>query len=422
MLGRYVICVIESWTKLHRVDTFRIGNGWGWPLARILVIGKYYPPAHGGIEESTRLISEALAARHDVRALVFNHASGRGRAHLGGVDVVRCRVAATPCAQPLSLTLAGHIFRGRWDVIYFHAPNVFASLFLLLRYLLFQEKAKLVIFHHMDIYGRPFLRRVALWLYCALTRRAAAVVVTSRKNLKVSRDLEAKARAAVIPLGIDPQGWRAQAKERAAALAWRRGFAGDAPVVGFVGRHARYKGLDILMEALARLPGVHALVAGDGPQRAACAAQASALGISDRVHFLGAVTLAEKRRLLAAIDMFAFPSTEITEAFGISLLEAMMAGVPVVASDLPTGVTDLAIDGRTALLAEPGDPDDLARKLGRLLADPALGRALGDEAMRHARAHFTAELLGARHVGLVEALLAPVGSGRSALEPGLLRP
>lgn len=390
-------------------------------MARILVVGKYYPPAHWGIETSTRLISEALGAHHQICALTFNHERGSCRENLGGIDIIRCGVAATLCAQPLSLSFAGHIFRGRWDVIYFHAPNVFASFFLLLRYLLFREKAQLVVFHHMDIHGRRVLRRLALWLYGALTRRAAAVIVTSRKNRVVSRDLKGVTRCVAIPLGIDPDDWQIDADERDSAREWRRTLAGNAPVVGFVGRHARYKGLDILVQAIARLPGVHAFVAGDGPQRAGCEAQAKALGIGDRVHFLGHVTQAEKRRMLSAIDVFAFPSTEITEAFGISQLEAMMAGAPVVASDLPTGVTDLAIDGRTALLVRPNDPEDLARALKRILVDPALGRVLAGEAGRHVRTHFTADRMGERHVRLVDALLSPAGSGHAALEPGLLR-
>ncbi|MET0249512.1 MAG: glycosyltransferase, partial [Sphingobium sp.] len=187
-------------------------------MARILVVGKYYPPAHGGIEESSRLISEALGAHHATSALVFNHAPGNAHECGDGVEIVRCGVVATLCAQPLSLTYAAHIFRGQWDVIYFHAPNVFASFFLLLRYLFFREKAKLVIFHHMDIHGRRILRPIALWLYHALVRRAAAVVVTSHKNKAVSRDLPLSARCVVIPLGIEPDVWQADAREREAAI------------------------------------------------------------------------------------------------------------------------------------------------------------------------------------------------------------
>src|SRR5690606_7166741 len=97
-----------------------------------------------------------------------------------------------------------------------------------------------------------------------------------------------------------------------------------------------------------------------GPFREPCMQLAAELGVADRVHFPGALSAAEKSRLLLAIDVFAFPSTEITEAFGVSQLEAMLHGTAVVASNLPTGVTDVAIDEVTALLAEPGNADQLA--------------------------------------------------------------
>jgi rhamnosyl/mannosyltransferase len=146
---------------------------------------------------------------------------------------------------------------------------------------------------------------------------------------------------------------------------------------------------------------VHALVAGDGPCRPAARALATELGVADRVHWLGRVDHAGKLRLLAASDAFAFPSTENTEAFGIAQLEAMAAGVPVVASDLPTGVTEVAMHGRTAVLAPPGDPPALAAGLIRLLADRALARRLA----RRARSRVARDYALAAAARRVEAVL-----------------
>jgi rhamnosyl/mannosyltransferase len=240
----------------------------------------------------------------------------------------------------------------------------------------------------MEVHGRRLTRAVVLPLYHVLALRSEAVIVTSRKNADISRDLPRGARTTTIPMGISPEEFRINEVERNRALDWRRSLVGDAPTIGFVGRHVRYKGLDTLMEALAYLPCAHALIGGNGPLHEQTKQLASNLGVRDRAHFLGYLSHGEKKRLLAASDVFAFPSTEVTEAFGFSQLEAMAAGVPVVASDLPTGVTDVAIDRETALLAKPGDALDLASCFSEILRDRALGSRLATAAREHVATHF----------------------------------
>lgn len=175
--------------------------------------------------------------------------------------------------------------------------------------------------------------------------------------------------------------------------------------LGFVGRHARYKGLDVLVRALAQTPGVHTFIAGDGPYRAVAQGLASTLGVADRAHFLGEVAEPEKLRLFAASDVFVLPSTEITEAFGIAQLEAMAAGLPVIASDLPTGVTDVTVDGVSGLLCAPGDPASLSAAIRRLASDDRLRQKLAVGAQMHVRERFDEEVVLARSIDALEAAL-----------------
>lgn len=372
---------------------------------KILVIGKYYYPAQGGIEESTRLISEELAKHHEVKVLVFNHKHGNKVERILNVLVDRRHSNAVFSSQPISMGLARQVFVGKWDIIYFHAPNVFASFFLLLKYKFAMKRPKLIIFHHMDIYGRPLLVPIARYLYNQLIGYATKLIVTSQKNHLVSNDIYRSCDVIEIPLGVDPDSYLLSEASRQQARDWRRSIAGNSPVVGFVGRHARYKGLSVLVRAIAAMPGVHAFIAGDGPERAPSEALARELGVIDRIHFFGSVTHEEKRQILASIDVFAFPSTEITEAFGISQLEAMVVGTPVVASNIPTGVTDVAIDGETALLVEPGSVDSLREALTRLINEPNLARALADRAQRSSYEKFTIELMARRNLDLVNDVL-----------------
>ncbi|MCP8881915.1 glycosyltransferase [Devosia sp. XJ19-1] len=351
-------------------------------MARILIIGKYYYPFCGGIEENTRQIAEYVARFHDVTVLAFNHEQGHSERKIGGVTVRRRHAHFHYKGQPISMNLFSGIDLNAYDLIQVHSPNPFATtLLLFLR--LFARKAPIIVTHHMDIIGRRLARAVSLPFIRHLIRAARVTIVSSQKNLHSSNDLPADAAYEIVPLAVAEENYEVSPALREEVLVWRQSLCGDAPLVGFVGRHVRYKGLTVLMKALAELPGVHALIGGDGPCRQSTESLARQLGISDRVHFLGHVDHREKIRLLAALDVFVFPSTEITEAFGISQMEAMLCGAPVVASNLPTGVTDVAIDGHTALLAPPNDSISLAEKIRKLIEDRSLAARLAEAGRMH---------------------------------------
>ncbi len=144
------------------------------------------------------------------------------------------------------------------------------------------------------------------------------------------------------------------------------------PTVFFVGRHEPRKGVDILVAAMADLPGdVSLWVAGDGPQTAALK---GATRDDPRVHWLGRISEQEKARRLRAADVFCAPALG-GESFGIVLLEAMAAGTPVVASSI-AGYRDVARGGLDAALVEPGNPVALAAELKAVLGDADRARRL----------------------------------------------
>ncbi len=144
------------------------------------------------------------------------------------------------------------------------------------------------------------------------------------------------------------------------------------PTIFFVGRHEPRKGLDVLLEAMTRLaPDVRLWVAGEGPDTAALRSQAAG---DPRVEWLGRLGDEEKFRRMRSADVFCAPSLR-GESFGIVLLEAMAAGTPIVASDIP-GYAKVTREGRDARLVAPGDPAALADALRAVLGSPATAEAL----------------------------------------------
>jgi phosphatidylinositol alpha-mannosyltransferase len=142
----------------------------------------------------------------------------------------------------------------------------------------------------------------------------------------------------------------------------------EGPTILFVGRHEPRKGLAILLDAMRKLPAdVTLWIAGTGPDTDALRTQHAG---DPRLHWLDTVSDGEKIARLVAADVFCAPSLR-GESFGVVLLEAMAAGAPVVASDLP-GYANVAREGRDALLVPPGDVGALATALQRALAEPDL--------------------------------------------------
>lgn len=183
--------------------------------------------------------------------------------------------------------------------------------------------------------------------------------------------------------------------------ALRRALAGpgDAPVVLTVARLDRQKGHMFLLEAAQSLPNVRFALAGEGQARAALEDRARALGVEDRVLFLGARD--DIPQLLACCDLFVLPS--LYEGLPLSILEAMAAGRPVVASAIP-GVDEAVVHNETGLLAPPGNAVALARAMDRLLTDAALRQRLVRAARLRVHNEFSAESMVRRVMHLYEEL------------------
>jgi glycosyltransferase involved in cell wall biosynthesis len=178
------------------------------------------------------------------------------------------------------------------------------------------------------------------------------------------------------------------------------------PVLVAVGRLKAPKDFLTLVRALALLrPGFgRALIVGEGPDRPELEAEIQRLEIGDRVHLLG-----ERRdvlELLADADLFVLSSA--SEGMPVSVLEAMAAGLPVVGSRVG-GVPELVVEGETGLLVEPGDPDELAAAIDRLLDDPQLRRRLGEAGRARAQGRFALESFRRAHVELYSRELARRG-------------
>jgi glycosyltransferase involved in cell wall biosynthesis len=227
-------------------------------------------------------------------------------------------------------------------------------------------------------------RRLSRWTW----HRSSQVVVVSKpiwRNV-VGRDRVPAERVSYVPPVPARLGFRQPPREKADMAV--------APIVGFVGRLQPEKGVDVLLQAapivLAVVPQATFVIIGDGPLRPTLEEQARQLGLISRVCFLG--FRADVPRILTQLSMLAIPSR--SEGTPLVLLEAMCAGVPVVASAIG-GIKDVLRQGKEGLLVPPDDPAALAGALCSLLLDPERTRSMGEAGRQRGGQFVFAEMVDA---------------------------
>ncbi len=207
----------------------------------------------------------------------------------------------------------------------------------------------------------------------ANVRRADRVVVPSAYSAAVTVEAYGvdRAKVRVVPEPIDLAGWRARLTAVAPPPV-------HPPTVLTVARMYPRKRLpDLLAAAVrlrARIRDVQVRIVGEGPESARLRALHARLGLGDTVTFLGDVSAAALAVEYVGADCFCLPSAQ--EGFGIVFLEAMTAGLPIVACRA-AAVPEVVADGETGMLVEPRNPEALARALEMVLSDPSLGKELG---------------------------------------------
>ncbi len=241
--------------------------------------------------------------------------------------------------------------------------------------------------HGSDIFmalGNPILRPIARWAF----GQAALITACSPDLLEGALKLGAPAsRTRLVPWGADPDIFHPELDGSAMRRAW--GIPADATVAASLGRLVRKKGLSVLVRAipavLERVPDAYFVVAGEGPELAELQSMAQQLGVAERVIFPGPLAWPQVPQFLAAATLFVVPSVHDekgnVDGLPTTILEAMAAGKPVVASDV-AGISLAVTHGESGLLVPEGDTDALAAALISVLADPERVIALGHAGRR----------------------------------------
>lgn len=345
----------------------------------VCVAINYYAPYLSGLTESARLIAEELAARGRRVAVVCGQHDPRlpREETIGGVHVFRTPVVSRISRGMVSPAFPAAVARvaRRSRVLHLHLPMLEAAAVTAL------TSTPVLATYHLDLWlPRGIVNAVAVRAVQASAaytlRRAAGVVVSSEDHVRSTTQyglLRRRGYDVVPPPCADRRGGRDTLRD------------GPGLHVGFLGRIVEEKGIEFLVDGFRRIPDPDArlLLGGDYAEVAGGSVLdrvRRAVGGDSRVRVLGALRGDELRDFFASIDVLALPSR--TESFGMVQGEAMIAGVPVVASDVPGGRVPIAETG-FGLLVPPGDAEAIAVALPKARDVPPPERSVLADRARH---------------------------------------
>lgn len=353
------------------------------------------PPIHGGIERHIALMCRYQREWAKVEALTCSRRFRTRRVVRDGTDVLEVGEFGRFQSAPLAPLYPYYLRREKADVAVVQVPNPTAEI----AWLLARPRAKLIVRYQSDVVRQAAAMKVHGPVLMKFLGKADMILASSEQYVDTSPYLQAfRSRCRVVPLGIVADDFHSPDHEAVAAL---REEYGD-PFVLFSGRHRYYKGLEYLVRAAKGIKGT-VVIAGDGPERSKLKALADDEGVN--VRFPGSLNHEELVDHLHACRVFAFPSVERSEAFGISMLEAHTCGTPVVATTLGTGVEYVNLDSETGFNVAPRDSEALAESINVLLGDRDLAERLGAFARARVTREFDARRVAEQEFALYQEVL-----------------
>ena len=355
----------------------------------------------GGIGGSERHVLELLPALRargiDARFLGLDDESAAPEPFYGALAERDVPFERLPCPRDVAPLLARRVVdavgRARPDIVHTHLvhADVYGALAAA------RARAVLISTKHND---DPFRSGKGRYLEKLLTKRAARVIcitaALARFNLEIV-GLPAE-KLEVVRYGLDspPAPW---------GSAGGPDLAPETPVLVAVCRLVPQKGVDVAVEALARVrerhSAAHLVVLGEGPLRGELTSLAASRGLENGIRFPGRV--GDVAWWLRRAALVVHPAR--WEGFGLALLEAMLCERPIVATGV-SSIPEIVLDGETGLLVSPDDPEALAEAIGVLLDDPARAAAMGAAGRMRALTEFSVARMAERTATVYEEALS----------------
>jgi rhamnosyl/mannosyltransferase len=369
-------------------------------MIRIAHIYKtYFPDTVGGCEQVIKSIAEVTSSLGCENKLIT---TTKGRSMV--VETVdRMQVHRYPqtfnlasCPVSIGLWRAFKTQIADADILHYHFPWPYADAV----HLLSKTKKPIVVTYHSDIVRQKVLKKLYMPVMHCFLKRTNCIVSTSENLLASSIDLALhRDRCSSIPIGIDDKDYFPVDLNR--VQYYQQKFGNNFML--FIGVMRYYKGLHYLLNAIANT-NIVLVIAGSGPMEQQLKRQAEQLKLNN-VHFIGRISEKDKSALLHLCRAVVVPSHVRAEAFGVTLLEGLIFGKPIICTELLTGTSYVNENGVTGFVVKPGDSISLRQAMQALHADDELAKRMGIAARKRYETYFTAEKMGTAYYELYKTLI-----------------
>jgi len=351
-------------------------------MKKILHISKFFYPYYGGIEDVVYTIIQGLKGNYEQQVICFSQDAHSYSDIIDEIPITRVGVIANMFSQPIPLCYTSqlkkviHTFQP--DIIHIHMPNPYVCACLLRLPL---ENIQLVVHWHADILGKKLMYRLIQPIEKQILEKADNIITTSREYMALSNPLLPYVhKVTILPNTINEHKFSVAANDAKEVERIKQKF-GNKKIVLFIGRHVEYKGIKYLIESANQLPqDTVVLIAGTGPLTPKLTAMAQH---QNNIFFLGRIPNEHIKFYMLAANVFAFPSIDRREAFGVALAEALYSGLPVVSFHIDgSGTNWVNQNNKTGLVVPNRDVEAFTQAIRTLLENETLREKMSKEATK----------------------------------------
>lgn len=354
---------------------------------KVLHIYKDYYPVLGGIENHVKLLCSELAKDEniEVQVLVTNTNLKTSIQSCEGVKIMKAGRFVKVASTPISFSLFWWMHRLRPDIIHLHFPYPLGELAVLLM----GNCKKIVLTYHSDVVKQKHLFTLYMPFLRKLFNKVEVIIASSDNYAQSSRILAQYChKVETLPFGIDVKRFEKKNERKIGEIQGKFGC----PLVLFVGKFRYYKGLQYLLEASKEVEAKFLLI-GEGALHSELERYIMKNGLQEKVYILENVNDDDLPSYYQASDVFVLPSSHRSEAFGISLLEAMACQLPLISTELGTGTSFVNLHNQTGLVVPPCNHKALSRAINHLLTNRELRVKFGKAGRQRVECEFSKKVM-----------------------------
>ena len=341
---------------------------------KIVQVYKQAYPEYGGIEADINQIFDNISDDEFEKEIIC--CSNKYKSEIiNGVKYTRCRYLFEFIANYISLELIYKLSKLDVDVIHYHMPCIFI---VLAHYIARPKYKKMIISYHGGIYGYDKYMKYFNKLYTKFYDDADLIHVYTKNLIDSDEVLKAnREKTYILPYSIPIKNYEIKQENK------------DFLQLLCMGRLVHWKGIQVAIKAMQNVEKAILYIVGDGPYKSTLEQLTKSLNVENKVKFLGKITDHEKKdNIFKNTDIFIFPSIRKSESFGQVQIQSMQYGVPVINTNLGTGVNFISINNSTGLTVEPNNVDELSSAINFLINNPEIRKIYGENSRQRVSKYF----------------------------------